>query len=264
MRLFDCHAHTSDLSYCCDPGITPQTYLDVLAARPDALLGIAITNHGFAAYTPSREIAFAAEFMKNPAVFDRYLEFGNARLETHLTAVAPLRERGLYTGMEVEMLPDGRLTMAPAFRDRLDVLIGSVHFLPELDPAAMAPDVLLEGWWRHTRQLVQTGIDILGHPFRWLSKVGRLPVTPDLIDTLVELVRQHGVAVEINSHFIIPADLELIRACRKAGVPLAFGSDSHSRDEIGKLDYQVNLIRTSKIPLKKLPVWLPKRLRAAG
>ena len=48
LRLIDCHAHTSDLSYCCDPGITPQTYLELLADRPD-LEAVAITNHGFAA-----------------------------------------------------------------------------------------------------------------------------------------------------------------------------------------------------------------------
>ncbi|MFA4944636.1 MAG: PHP domain-containing protein [Lentisphaeria bacterium] len=260
MRLFDCHAHTSDLSYCCAPGITEATYLAALARGAD-LTGIAITNHGFAIYSPTREEAFAAEYMRDPALFDRHLAFGNRRLEEHLRRIEGCRAQGLCTGLEVELLPDGRLTFDPCFRGRLDVLIGSVHFLPHLEEPGLHPVAILSKWWEHTEALMCSGIDILGHPFRWLHRNAGLPVTDELLRHLVEKARRFGVALEINAHMVIPADLELLKACVAAGVPVAVGSDSHAVEEIGNLDYQRKLIQASGIPAAEIPLWLPKRLR---
>lgn len=260
MRLFDSHAHTSDLSYCCAPGITPATYADHLAAHPE-LAGIAITNHGFAIYSFTREEAFGAAYMRDPKLFHVMREFGNQRLEKHLQQVEQMRERGLCTGLEVELLPDGKLTFDPIFRSRLDVLIGSIHFLPEAESVGQHPVSILNHWWAHTDALLQTGIDILGHPFRWLHRTMGLPITDDLLGHVVEKARLANVAIELNAHMIVPSDMEMLKRCVKAGVPISLGSDSHALDEVGCLEYQCNLIRASGIPMEKIPFWLPKRLR---
>jgi len=257
--LFDCHAHTSDLSYCCDPEITPQTYRAVLAQRPD-LSGIAITNHGFAVYFPA-SIAWSAEFIRDPSLFDQYRDFGNQRLEQHLAEAEPLREYGVFTGIEVEMMDDGRVTLDPQFRSRLEVMIGSVHFLPGVDPNVLDPEQTAAIWWEHTERLAAAGIDILGHPFRWIARTGRVPVTIAMIARLVELAKRHRIALEINSHSVISGDLELLSACVQAGVEVAFGTDSHSVAEIGCLDYQVKLLAAAGLTPENVRLWVPARLR---
>jgi len=253
--LFDCHAHTSDLSYCCDAEITPQTYLKALAVTPE-VEGIAITNHGFATYFPE-EIAWGAEYMLKPELFDQYREFGNQRLNHHLLTMEALRGRGLYTGIEVEMMIDGRLTLDDNFRGRLDVIIGSVHFMPEIDVAAQSPEEVEIRWWDHVERMATRGINILGHPFRWIHKAGRLPITQDMVERMVALASREFIAIEINAHSRIPGDLELLKACAKAGVTIAFGSDSHSADEIGNLSYQLHLVRQAGLTLDDIRLWRP-------
>jgi histidinol phosphatase-like PHP family hydrolase len=262
VRLFDCHAHTADLSYCCQAGIGPEHYVEACARHPE-LCGIAITNHGFAAYFPA-ELAWSARFIREPRLFDEYREWGNARIRRHLDAVEPLRAQGVFTGLEVELMDDDRLTVDPAFRPRLDVIIGSVHFLPDLPDgqiAALPPQQVLDHWWEHNRRLAAAGIDILGHPFRWLNRVGRQPLEQAVIDGVVALARQHGIALEINAHAVIPGDTRLLRACVDAGVAVAFGSDAHSHAELGCLDYHRDLVRAAGLRLEDIPLWLPKRLR---
>jgi histidinol phosphatase-like PHP family hydrolase len=258
-RLFDCHAHTSDLSYCCDADIVPDTYVQVLRSCRD-FRGFAITNHGFATYFPEK-VAWTAAYMRNPRLFDEQRQFGNERLARHLEIVEPLREFGIFTGMEVEMMVDGRLTVDDQFTPRLDVLIGSVHFLPDLENKEMSRQEVLEGWWRHTEALAGRGIDILGHPFRWLSRTGNVPITPELIQRLIAMAARFKIAIEINAHSVIPGDLELLRGCVAAGVQVAFGSDSHARAEIGNLDYQKGLVAQAGLSLDDIPLWYPAALR---
>jgi len=258
--VFDCHAHTADLSYCCDSGITPRTYADALAARP-GVAGFVITNHGFAAYFP-REIAWKAEFMRRPELFDAFRQFGNNRIERHLTELAALAEPRVLPGLEVEMMNDGRLTLDDRFRGRLSALVGSVHFLPGADPAAQSPQQVLDIWWEHTQRLVSRGIDVLGHPFRWIHKNGGLPVTGEMVEAVVSLARQHRIALEVNAHFAIPGDVETVRACAKAGVAIAFGTDSHSVDEIGCFDYHWTVLREAGLEAPgAVTVWTPRRPR---
>ncbi len=257
--LFDSHAHTSCLSYCCDPEITPETYRQALREHPE-LAGVAITNHGFATYFPL-ETAWAAEFMQNPGMFDRHLDFGNRRLEKHLQEVEPLLAEGIYTGFEVEMMADGRLTLDPAFRGRLDVLIGSVHFMPGFEPGSAG---LQEAWWAHTERLLDSGIDVLGHPFRWLARNGRVEVTEEMIRRLVRMAKAAGVALELNSHMRIPGDVLLLRECMEAGVPVTLATDSHSLAEIADLGYPLSVVGAAGLTLAQLPVWLPRRFRLRG
>ena len=66
--LFDCHAHTCDLSYCCDQGITVDTGVQALRSSDDCS-DVAITNHGLAIYFP-HDMASSWECMERPTVWD--------------------------------------------------------------------------------------------------------------------------------------------------------------------------------------------------
>jgi len=54
---------------------------------------------------------------------------------------------------------------------------------------------------------------------------------------VVQLAVAAGVALEVNSHKMVDADLPMIRATVAAGGLLAFGTDAHEAREIGRFDY---------------------------
>jgi len=260
MLFFDCHAHTCDLSYCCDDGITVDTYVRALRRHPECA-GVALTNHGFATYFPP-DLAWGWRFMTDPTLWDAHRSWGNERLARHLDQVEAVREQGIHTGMEVELMADGRLTVDDAFRDRLDVIIGSVHVLPEQfqDPVP-PPEALLAAWWDHTQRLAAAGIDLLGHPFRWLAGRRGVTLTPALVQDVVALARREGIAVEINSHQVVDCDLDLLRACAAQQVPVAFGTDSHRREEILDFSYHQRLLARAGLSSENLLLWRPRPRR---
>jgi len=255
MEFDDYHAHTN-LSYCCDETITPRDYADAVRDN-DALRSVAITNHGFAVYFPE-DLAWKWEFMTAPSLFDEWLDWGNERLVEHLDELDALRDQGVLSGFEVEMMSDGRLTVDPKLVPRLDVIVGSVHWLPVSWQAGSDPGEILDVWLTHTRRLIRSGIDVLGHPTRWLSaQIERVP--EEIVLQIVETARKAGVAVEINAHYVVETDVPLVRHAARTGTPVTFCTDAHRRDEIGRFDYHLELLEHAGLSLDDLNFWTPSR-----
>jgi histidinol phosphatase-like PHP family hydrolase len=255
MEFDDYHAHTN-LSYCCEDCITPWEYVAAIRTGRQ-MRRAAITNHGFAIYFP-KELAWSWKFMLDPSIFDECRGWGNERFLRHLDEVDSLRGRGLLSGVEVEMMSDGRLTVDPALIDRLDVVVGSVHWLPVSRHTGADPAEILDVWLAHTCQLLRTGIDVLGHPLRWLSaQIDHVPreITPHVVD----LARQAGVAIEINAHYVVDTDAELLVEARKAAVPVTFCTDAHRPDEIGHFGYHRKLLDDLDLTLDDIRFWSPTR-----
>jgi histidinol phosphatase-like PHP family hydrolase len=257
MTFDDYHAHTN-LSYCCDGSITPQDYVEAIR-RSDSLRSVAITNHGFAIYFPE-DAAWRWEFMTDPSSFDAQVTWGNERLLRHIDEVDTHRAQGLLSGAEVEMMVDGRLTIDPQFVDRLDVLVGSVHWLPVSWRTGSDPGEILDVWLDHSLRLIRSGIDVLGHPLRWISdQIDRLPA--EIIPNIVETANASGVAIEINAHYIVNTDVPLLREAARTGTPVTFCTDAHRRDEIGQFDYHARLLEHAGLTLEDLRLWRPCRRR---
>jgi putative hydrolase len=257
MEFNDYHAHTN-LSYCCEDCITPQDYAAAIR-RDRTLRRVAITNHGFAIYFP-KDLAWSWKFMLDPRIFDDQREWGNRRLLRHLDEVDALRDQGLLTGVEVEMMTDGRLTLDPKLIDRLDVIVGSVHWLPVSREGGNDPAEILDVWMSHTAQLVRAGIDVLGHPLRWISaQIERIP--QEIIPHVVDLARQAGVAIEINAHYVVQTDDMLLAEAVRTSTPVTFCTDAHRTDEIGQLGYQRQLLSDLGLTVDDLKMWSPSRRR---
>ena len=255
MTFDDLHAHTN-LSYCCESTLTPHDYVRAIR-RNDVLRRVAITNHGFAIYFPE-PIAWRWRFMTEPVMFDDQRVWGNERLRRHLDEVDALRDEGLMTGVEVEMMSDGRLTIDPKLIDRLDVIVGSVHWLPPTWQHGGSSDDVLREWLAHTRQLIRAGIDVLGHPLRWIDS--QFPEIPDeVVCQVVEACREAGVAVEINSHQIIHADVSMLQEVARTGALVTFCTDAHERDEIGEFGYHRRLLDRAGLTADDLTLWTPTR-----
>jgi histidinol phosphatase-like PHP family hydrolase len=256
IKFFDCHAHTADLSYCCDSEITVQTYAQYLKKSTDCA-GSVITNHGFSIYFPS-QITWEFEYMLKPQLWDDYREWGNQRFRIHLNQIDSLRDQGLYSGIETDMMIDGRLTCDEKLRDRLDVIVGGVHVVP----AAMAdphlhPAEIFTAWWIYTEQLMQAGIDILSHPFRWISKQSGIRLKNDHVREIVSLAKRYGVALEVNTHQNINTDVEMVRLCTQEGVPISIGTDAHHRTEILNFRPHRKILKKARISPEEIKIWQP-------
>ena len=140
----------------------------------------------------------------------------------------------LLAGIECDILPDGRLDLAPDCLAQLDIVIASVHSHFSLDESKMTERVL--------KALECPFVDVLGHPTgRLLLK--REPFRIDM-HALVSAAARHGVAMEINCQ-IDRLDLSDVNArlARERGVPLIISTDAHSTTELDNLRWGVQMAR---------------------
>jgi DNA polymerase (family 10) len=207
----DLHSHTTES----DGRDTIEAMVD--AARARGLGYLAITEHSRA--IPSRK---------------RGTGMDEARCLEHIARVRALQEKTpglrLLAGIEVDILPDGRLDMAEDVLAQLDVVVGSLHSRLDMPAEEMTARVL--------RALANPHLDVWGHPLARLLRK-REPVSLD-VQRALETAARHGVAVEINCQ---PDRLDLpdhlLRPARDKGVRFVISTDSHGTQEFDSLRYGV-------------------------
>jgi putative hydrolase len=204
----DCHSH-SDWS----DGGSP---IDVMAraARELGHAYLALTDH-----SPRLTIAHG---------------LSPDRLRRQLEVVAELNEEmapfRILTGIEVDILADGRLDGDAELLGRLDVVVASVHSKLRMDTEGMTR--------RMVRAMQHPDTDILGHcTGRIVVGRGRPESTFDA-DAVFEACARHDKAVEINSR---PERLDppkrLLKKAISHGCRVAIDTDAHAP---GQLEWQVN------------------------
>ena len=154
----------------------------------------------------------------------------------------------LLTGMEVDILKDGRLDMDDELLAQLDIVITSVHSYMNLEKAAMTDRILAAIENPYTQ--------IIAHP------TGRLVLRRDPFDydmqKIFEAAKRHGVVMECNSH---PDRLDLkdvhLRAARDAGVKLIIDTDSHATSHLQLMKYGVGTARRGWVEKKDVINTLP-------
>jgi DNA polymerase (family 10) len=145
------------------------------------------------------------------------------RLRRQVQAIASLNQTlhpfCLLTGIEVDLLADGRTDLPAEALHGLDVVIGSVHTRLRLDREAMTG--------RFLRAAEEPAVDALGH------LTGRLigqrdPYELDL-DRVLEACRRTGTWLEINaSPERLDVDDGTARKAKEHGVKLVLGTDAHA------------------------------------
>lgn len=146
-----------------------------------------------------------------------------------------------------------------------DVVLGSVHWVPPWCVDYEFGDCFLwhamsveDGWRAYFAELhaaAESGMyDVMSHPD--LPKIfGDRPARPvldELYAATAECFAAAGVAVEVNTAGLrkpvgelYPA-LDLLVACRRAGVPVSTGSDGHLEDDVSRdIDRAVALVRAA-------------------
>ncbi|MGA8075232.1 MAG: DNA polymerase/3'-5' exonuclease PolX [Candidatus Acidiferrales bacterium] len=154
----------------------------------------------------------------------------------------------LLTGMEVDILKDGRLDIDDEVLAQLDIVITSVHSYMNLEKSAMTDRILAAIENPYTQ--------IIAHP------TGRLVLRRDPFDydmqKFFEAAKRHGVVMECNSH---PDRLDLkdvhLRAARDAGVKLIIDTDSHATSHLALMKYGVGTARRGWVEKKDVINTLP-------
>jgi len=140
--------------------------------------------------------------------------------------LAPFR---ILTGIEVDILEDGRLDQEEELLARLDVVVASVHSKLRMDRAAMTQ--------RMAVAVANPHVDILGHcTGRIVVGRGR-PESEFDAELVFTACREYGTAVEINSR---PERLDpprrLLRMAVEMGCLVSIDTDAHAP---GQLEWQV-------------------------
>ena len=237
---FDCHVHTP-YSDCCE-----DTTIGELKEKARKLnLKFAITDHSAHLYFP-RELVWCMMTDAFPMLFKFYHDEGRKAIEQYINT---LRENSIITGIELDIYPDETIVFEDDLFRELDLVIGSLHVLDALQKKKSPPVVIAE-FKKLTRSLLSCGeVDVLGHPFRILSRAG-ITVTDELIDWVVNECRKYKVALEINSHYKFPhIDLKMSELAIKHDVLVVKGSDAHAMKEFGDYSYHAEIFE--KLNLKR-------------
>ena len=204
----DCHTH-SDWS---DGGSPPVEMAEAAAALGHEW--IALTDH-----SPRLTVA-------NGLSVER-LEAQLALIEKLNNELAPFR---ILSGIEVDILEDGRLDQRDDLLARLDVVVASVHSKLRMPAEPMTERMLAA--------IASPHVDVLGHCTGRMSMRARSrPESEFDADVVFAACREHGVAVEINCRpeRQDPPD-DLLRRAAEAGCRFAIDTDAHAPGQLDWLD----------------------------
>ena len=140
----------------------------------------------------------------------------------------------IFTGIEVDILPDGALDLSDEVLAQIDIVIASVHSRFEQPRDEMTARIL--------RAIENPNVRILGHP------TGRqiLRREPYALDTgaIIRRCAELGVAVEHNA---APERLDLsdrdLRFARECGCKIVINTDAHVTRVVGEWRYGIRQLR---------------------
>ena len=234
-ELTDGHVHTH-FGYCAvDVHPVPvRERIELLGLK-----GVACVEHAGQLYL-SDDNFWHRVHIENPAAIPQARKLGRDRMAAFRSGMAQFRSASLAVGLEVECDRDGKLNLLEEDRAGWDVLLGALHWLPSNLPSK-TPAKFAASFMTVNEQLVSQGIHVLAHPFR-IFRHERIPVPAELHRPLARLLKERGVAAEVNFHLNDP-DPEFFRVCHEEGTRIVMGSDAHELREVGDLQPHLRLLR---------------------
>jgi len=140
----------------------------------------------------------------------------------------------ILKGIEADILADGSLDYSPAFLDRFDFVIASIHSRFDMDERTMTARVL--------KALDDPHTAIVGHPTGRLL-LQRDPYPLDM-HAVIARAAERGVAIEINADpHRLDLDWRLCAEAKAAGVRIPIGADAHSIAGMANVDLGVGMAR---------------------
>ncbi len=189
------------------------------------------------------------------------------RLLRHIDAVRAAEQAvggiRILAGSEVDILADGHLDYDDETLAKLDLVVASPHTALRQDPATATERLL--------RAMRNPFVHIIGHPTGRII-LGRDGLSPD-IRTVAAAAAEHGVALEINAHWMrLDLRESHVRAAMDAGAMVAIDCDIHAAEDADNLRYGVMTARRAGatpdrcvncLDARALGLWLGRR-RGSG
>ncbi len=261
-EFFDCHTH-SEFSACAED-VTLQKYTEIARTTPQAF---AVTDHSaHICYPPDKRWGFWTDDAAE--LFERSREQARQCVTQYIEATRRAQCGGMLIGIELDVLPDGRIVFPEGLLGTLDVVLGAIHSMPTLRHERPLEEIEAE-FRLQVEALARHGMHVLAHPFRLLLS-NQVPVTDELLEWTVRMAGQAGFSLEINSHQQFHEyDLRMVRMALERGIPAAVGTDSHRLAEFGDFSYHVAILREAGLTEQQWQSHLwrpptPAREAAAG
>jgi histidinol phosphatase-like PHP family hydrolase len=235
LPLCDVHAHTH-YAYCSED-VTPAE--SIRRARLFGLKGICLTEHSDQLYLTREEYTSLMVFRENDYWRSRRSDEAE-RMPRYRAEVEPLRDEYVKLGVEIETDGLGRPVLREEHSSGWDLRLGAVHWLPGVAGKAGTKEVK-EAFMANVRALLDSGVDVLAHPFRFFRR-GKAEPPRELYRPLARLLAERGTAAELNFHTNQP-DAEFFAMCVEEGVKIALGSDAHNLLEVGEFHPHLELLR---------------------
>ncbi len=194
----------------------------IRAAAAAGLNAVAITDHG-----PNMPANLANWYFENMRVFPR-VAFGVE----------------IFRGIEANIIDDaGTLDADADMIKSLNFIVASCHTVTIAGPSAEYYTAACTGAMKNPR------VNVIGHP-----DDGRMPV---IYEELVRVAAETNTLLELNNHSLsalaprqnAPANLrEMLKHCRRQGVPVVVSSDAHISFSVGRFDNSLALIEEIGFP----------------
>jgi len=251
---YDYHVHTT-FSYCHEGDLTVDNFIKL--AKLKGIKGFAVTDHAHHQYFDGRS-AWQYKYITDYNVFVDIMEDGDKKFESYIEMIESHRKRPqdnndrikLLTGTEVDVAKNGKLVFNPKYRDRLDILIGGIHWLPCVRNG-LSPKTMLIEFMDFTMMLLENNLDILAHPTR-MFKAHNMEVPREVARPIILKAKEKGTALEINSHNYPDPDIYFIKMCIDEGVKLSLGTDTHRIAEFGDFSMQKRILTEAGISNNEL------------
>jgi putative hydrolase len=172
------------------------------------------------------------------------------RLREQLRVVAALNEDlapfRVLTGIEVDILDDGRLDQEPELLAQLDLVVASVHSKLRMDGDSMTR--------RMVNAIANPHMDVLGHcTGRMVTGNRNRPESDFDAELVFEACRQFDVAVEVNSR---PERLDpprrLLTQAVAAGCSFTIDTDAHAPGQLDWLPYGCSRAEECGVPVDRV------------
>ncbi|MBA4543740.1 MULTISPECIES: DNA polymerase/3'-5' exonuclease PolX [Thermoactinomyces] len=204
-----------------------------LAAKARGYEYIAITDHSV-----SLKVAgglSVEELMEQWAEIERI----NAELEGIV----------ILKGVEMDILPDGRLDYPDEILARMDFVIASIHSRFNQDEEAMTKRII--------QAMENPYVNMIAHPTGRLL-LRRDPYSVD-VDRIFQAAKETGTILELNSnpHRLDLNDELIKKAKEEYGLTFAINTDAHSTAELGNIAYGVATARRGWLEPKDVLNTLP-------
>lgn len=164
------------------------------------------------------------------------------RLKRQMEEIKKLNEMyddfKIFTGIEMDILPDGTLDFSDTLLEEIDFVIASIHSAFSQDEETIMK--------RLETALTNPHVDLIAHPTGRL--IGRRDGYAVDLERLIELAKETNTALELNAN---PHRLDLspkwLKKAQDAGVPIAINTDSHTYDTFSYMEIGVGVAKRGLI-----------------